>query len=538
MNSKRIIAMLVCTVMLLSMIPMSLLTIGAVDVEGDWTTYRFANEYDDPEGEIDPDAEPTIYKPEAGYTYTDDGFTIVPADYKNTTPAMSVVTKEPQYIKEGIYLQFRIDDYSYDGGMDVDQWICLSLTTGEKVAPGSTEYGGGWLTLIRGTGNGIAESQPHLTDPKTEDFGGTFNNHGGIVPIEVPKDSEGREIYTFEVTWNGSEYEIKINGIIQTGAEQTTDLLEKLNANGDFYVGINMQAGVMDGTAAITILKYGISEADATTPVGTDSKKAEENQMEIAPIGDPSTVEPNKPAMLWSPETINIKSGNNCTFSVLGDNTWRVSASDSTVFFTFTPKRSWSWNGEDFPVFGILVRDIWVDGGTAWYSAGEVAGALIDCTTSFSIYDGESWEDAEGVEYFFVPIDMTDLWEGRINSVRLDLNISDPENREFDICFAGMFRSVDESYVYAEEYLKSTGVLPEDYTRTPETTEAPEVTEATDTHATDTNTADTNAVDTNTVTDDATTDAPTEGGCTSGVGINAVAVLATIAASVVLKKKD
>lgn len=538
MNSKRIIAMLVCTVMLLSMIPMSLLTIGAVDVEGDWTTYRFANEYDDPEGEIDPDAEPTIYKPEAGYTYTDDGFTIVPADYKNTTPAMSVVTKEPQYIKEGIYLQFRIDDYSYDGGMDVDQWICLSLTSGEKVAPGSTEYGGGWLTLIRGTGNGIAESQPHLTDPKTEDFGGTFNNHGGIVPIEVPKDSEGREIYTFEVTWNGSEYEIKINGIIQTGAEQTTDLLEKLNANGDFYVGINMQAGVMDGTAAITILKYGTSEADATTPVGTDSKKAEENQMEIAPIGDPSTVEPNKPAMLWSPETINIKSGNNCTFSVLGDNTWRVSASDSTVFFTFTPKRSWSWNGEDFPVFGILVRDIWVDGGTAWYSAGEVAGALIDCTTSFSIYDGESWEDAEGVEYFFVPIDMTDLWEGRINSVRLDLNVSDPENREFDICFAGMFRSVDESYVYAEEYLKSTGVLPEDYTRTPETTEVPEVTEATDTHATDTNTADTNAVDTNTVTDDATTDAPTEGGCTSVVGINAVAVLATIAASVVLKKKD
>ena len=102
----------------------------------------------------------------------------------------------------------------------------------------------------------------------------------------------------------------------------------KINANGEFYVGINIQAAVTNGTAAITILKYGTSEADATTPVGTDSKKPEENEMEIAPIADPSTVEANKPAILWSPETVNIRGGNNCTFTVLGDNTWRVTAKE------------------------------------------------------------------------------------------------------------------------------------------------------------------------------------------------------------------
>lgn len=53
----------------------------------------------------------------------------------------------------------------------------------------------------------------------------------------------------------------------------------KINANGEFYVGINIQAAVTNGTAAITILKYGTSEADATTPVGTDSKEPEENEM-------------------------------------------------------------------------------------------------------------------------------------------------------------------------------------------------------------------------------------------------------------------
>jgi hypothetical protein len=43
---------------------------------------------------------------------------------------------------------------------------------------------------------------------------------------------------------------------------------------------------------------------------------------------DPSTVEANKPAIPWSPETVNIRGGNNCTFTVLGDNTWRVTAKE------------------------------------------------------------------------------------------------------------------------------------------------------------------------------------------------------------------
>ena len=289
MNTKRVISLLVCTAMLLAMIPLSLTTVGAADIKGDWTTYRFANEYDDPNAEVDPDEEPTIYKPEAGYTYTDEGFTIVPADYKDTTPAMSVVTKEPQPIKDGIYLQFCIDDYSYDGG-------------------------------------------------------------------------------------------------------------------------------------------------------------------------------------------------------------------------------------------------------TAWYAAGEIAGALIDCTMPFSIYDGDSWEGADDVEYFFVPIDMTDLWEGRINTMRLDLTMSDTENREFDICFAGMFRSVEEGTAYAEQYLKTNNIISEDYTKAPEETKAPDI-EAEDTNDGETNPADTND-DTNASTDKPTTDDPAKEGCGSVIGMSAAAVLAAASAFVALKKKD
>ena len=543
MNTKRIIALIICAVMLLTMIPVVALTSGAAEVEGMWTTYRSAGDYDDPDETLAEGEDPPIYKPEAGYTYTDEGFTIVPADYTGTAPFMTVATKEKQSAKEGIYLQFRVDEYAYDGGTNADQWICLTLNTGKeehdgtftgKVAPGSPAYGGGWLSLIRGVGNGASTTLPHLTDPKTEDFGGTFLNIGTIT-ADVPVDEEGREIYTFEVNWTGTEYEMKINGVVQPGATQATTLLEKLDPNGEFFVGVTMMANVPDGKAALTILKYGTSEADATTPVGSDDKEPEENGFEEVTIADPNTIEPNKPAILWTPDTYNIKNGNNCTFTVLGDNTWRVEATETAVFFNWSPKRKWAYNAEDFPVFGIMVRNIWVDGGTLWYAAGEVLGAQNDCQFPFSIYDGEMYEAADGTEYFYMLIDLDGMWEGKINTIRMDLAMQDEASREFDILFAGMFRSYDEGKAYGEEHLKTIGVLDSDWTEAPETTAAPE-TEAPETNATvDTNATDTGAADTKAPE---TTAATTEGGCASVIGMSAVAVLAAGAAFVALKKKD
>lgn len=465
---------------------------------------------------------------------------MIPADFTDTTPSMTVQTKEKWSLKDGIYLQFRVDDYSYDGGTGADQWIALSLTNEQKAEPAGPAYGGGWLTLLRGVGNGSAQSLPHVTDPATEDFGGTFTGVG-TVNISAPMDDEGREIYTFEVTWDGSAYEMKVNGVVQPGSAQTTTLLEKLDANGEFYVGINMQAGVKHGTAACTILKFGTSEATATTPVGSDSKEPEKNEMSIADIADPSTVETNMPAILWTPETSILKTGNNVTFQVLGDNTWRGTATETAVFFQFSPKRAWSYDGADFPVFGILFRNIWVDGGTCWYAAGEVMNSQNDCTQAFSVSDGYFYGEDE--EYVFVPMDMTGLWEGRINSIRLDMNMADEDSREFDVCFAGMFRSEEEGVAYAESYLKDKGVTVPDGGESSEevTTEAATVEE------------NTGAEEVTTAPDEKTTGATTgegtkapesettpkeDGGCASVVGFGAIAILTAAAAAVALKKKD
>ncbi len=459
---KRLLLLLLCAALLTAMVIIPTApTASAMDMEGDWTTYRFANEYPDPDDPYDPSE--MYYRPEAGYHYTTEGFSVIPADYRNTTPAMTVITKEKQEVKKGVYLTFRVDDFSYDGGNGADEWIALTLSTEDKVAPGSLQYGGSWMTLIRGEGHGDCKNQIYLTAPSTETSQGTFLPAGSH-ELSVPMDDRGREIYTLEVTWDGSVYGMKLNGAAVPGGEEATALLEKLDANGEFYVGIHMQAGVKDGTAALTILKYGTCEADATTPVGTDSKDVGPGCTLPAEPRPSDQVPRNQPAILWKPEANTSLSGHNCNPVTLGDRTWRIQATDSEAFMQFASKRSQNYLAQDFPVFGIMLRNYrGEDGGTLWYAAGEVTGPQNDCTMPFSIQDGKMLEDhATGMEYIFIPMDLTDFWEGTIHAIRLDWFLPDPENREFDICFAGMFRSVEEGLEYADEYLRPicTGGLP------------------------------------------------------------------------------
>jgi hypothetical protein len=347
-------------------------------------------------------------------------------------------------------------------------------------------------------------------------------------------DDEGREIYTLDIQWNGSGYDIKVNGVVQGGAAQADALLNRLSPDGNFFVGISIQSTVKGGNAGFTVLEYGTSESNATKPVGNDSRTPDTNEMVFAPIADASTIEANKPAILWNPETYNLKSGNNVNFTAQGDNTWLANATEQAVFFSLNPKRSWSYDSADFPVFGIMMKNLWVDTGTLWYYAGEVGGAHNDYTLPFSLYEGEFY--GEDDEYVFVPVDLTDLWEGRINGIRLDMSMGE-DVREFELCFAGMFRSVDEAYAYASEWLSAGEIATDDPNAdtTEEPTEAPEnPTDAPDQGGDATEAPDQGGDATEAPTD-AATEAP-KGGCGSIVGFGAVAILAAAAAAVALKK--
>jgi len=459
---RRILLLLLCAALLACMAP-AVLTASAMEVEGDWTTYLFANEYDE-----SPDV---IYRPEAGYRYTDEGLSTVSPDFLDYTPAVSVMTKEKQSVKEGIYLQFRVDDFSYGGNDGADEWIALTLSTEAKVCPGSTAYGGGWMNLIRGKGDGNCTSQAFLTDPQADGSTGSFAFLGQR-ELSIPQDDQGREIYTLEITWDGTAYEMKLNGVTADGGEEATALLEELDPNGEFFLGISMQAMVKNGTADLTILKYGTCEADATTPIGDDSKEPGDGGC-IWPIL-PEAIPLNQPAILWSPATTPYV---DLPTSPVAPEAWQVTATDEELFLLLQTMKSQYCSAEDFPVFGVMLRDLWVDGGTLHYAAGDVTTPREEYSIPFSIHDGELYEDrATGKGYVFIPINLADLWAGRVHSVGLHMQFLNPDHRTFDLCFAGLFRSVDEAYAYAENYLVSMDVIH----ATPPVTEALANTEPTE----------------------------------------------------------
>ena len=187
------------------------------------------------------------------------------------------------------------------------------------------------------------------------------------------------------------------------------------------------------------------------------------------------------------------------------------------------------------PVFGIMVKNLWIDSGTLWYAAGELSGATNGYTVPFSIYDGEFFGEDE--EYIFVPVDLTDLWEGRFNSIRLDFAMADESVREFDLCFAGMFRSEEEAYAYANAWLAKGGVE----TKDPDATEEPEedtTAAPTDAPVVDETTAAPEAGETTAAPDAGETTVAEKSGCGSVIGFSAAAILVAAAAAVALKKKD
>lgn len=536
---RRILAVAVIAATLLCLLPASVLPAAAADVEGDWTVSRRANDYKDP----DPiTGEEHVYCPAPGYEYTREGFTTIPASYKNTTPFFNVQSKEKHSLKDGLYLKFRIDDFSY-GGEDnsADHWIALSFWDRLGLGPGGTKYGSGFISLLRGPGGGgstTAQSCPSLID--TEEKKGFFNvsiSHNFTPEL----DSEGREIYTLEVEWDGSGYVIKICGTTFTTCAEVTNHLESVDPTGEFHVGITLNSGVKDGVGSLTILKYGQSEADATTPVGTDSAEPEANINVIAPLADSSTVPAGQPALLWDVTTMGSAGGTNVELIAQGDNSFHVVASQVQAYFDWNVKRSLSYKAQDFPVYAILFRNYWNMGGELWYCTEDIMKPQDDCRLPWSVYDETTieYEDEQGNTYSLVIVDLSgeEQWKERINRFRITFNmddITDPELCEWDICYMGAFRSVEDAQNYGYAYLNVD----------PDATAAE--TEETEGAPTEAPTDPVTEAPTEPVTE-APTEAPmspeseteiSESGCGSVIGLGTVAILTAAAAAVALKRKD
>lgn len=557
MKKTRIITLCVCLLMMLVSLPSVVLTAEAVgEEEGMWTTNRQADEYGD-------DVE--IYRPEAGYHYDSSGFvTDTEGCYDHTSPFLNVQTKEPQNMKEGFFMEVRIDDFSYRGLDGIqDEWVSFNIWTEDTVAPFLVGYGEGWLTLLRSAGKGgNAAVERWFT---TDEQGFHYNPDGGHGPNVTPRvNLRNQELWTFNVTWDEvNGYTVLVNGTAIDGGKALNELLDSLNPDGRFYVGVCLHSTEWEGAADLAITRVGTSESTAVKPTGSDSKEPEENPNREYECADPDTVPENSPALLWNADMESFlrdpsKCSSNLIFTPQGDKSYAVYSPGGYTAYTWTMKQELSYDGYDFPWLVLLVKNLWCGAGNVYHCTGDLMFPNEGNKGVWQQYHSSSvfYTDEDGDEYslMFLKLNMT----GRINSVRVQfdqLDQSTEETRSFGIMYMGFFRSMEEAQIYTDTeygYLlaegeENTGTDTNTDTDTDIDTDTETETENKDTETTvDTDTVADADADTDTQTEtDASTESETavssKGGCgASLVGLSAltVAVAAAVAAAFVAKKKE
>ncbi len=546
MNAKRLLALALSVIMVLAMIPVVTLVTTAADDEhfNLWTTNREADE---------KGAE--LYRPKAGYEYTADGFQAGGADFTGTNPFLNIETNKAVNIKDGLYMEVRIDEFSYRGYSNADEWISFNIwtTTDRALSKGpSTGYGEGYLNLLRSGGNGGAAGVENYY--MSDETGFTMQAAGPIIEGKVGED--GKEVWTFQIIWDEDNgyYTFLVNGVIisEDNNPNLNLALQEMNSEGMFYAGVTLHSAQKNGKAAATVIKYGNTPEDARTPDGTDYAAAEINPYDTEwVLADPSTVPENTPAVLFDATNSSMTGpkGTNMTLTANdADNSYHVSAAEQGPFsITWAMKKDVSYDAADFPVFAMLVKNLWCNAGNIYFCAGETVAPSTDHLAVWSQYDDNAsyYIDGEGNEYTLVAVDFADRIEGRLHSLRVDfdsLDTSDPEFREFDVMYMGMFRSKDEAIVYTEGRFEDLAADTEE--DLPEDDGADESSDESGEESSEAASGDDTAEGTGTTSESGTeggeaTTAEEKSGCGSVVGLSAAAILlSAAAAAVVLKKRD
>ena len=541
---KKLLATALALAMLLSMVAVAAIPAAAVD--GDWTVMGPIGEFfDDYEGE--PACHP-------GYEYTEEGLQTINADWRDETPSVRVRTTNKVNLKEGVYVQFRIDEFTYVG----DKWFNVNIWDGEFISPGSKNierFGTGIQTLIR---PGDAAEGKHGTISGITWYKEGFDGAGSssMAADAVKADAEGRPLLTLEVTWDGASYAVKING--SAAPQAVIDWMnQKWGGNdSEAYIGLVLHHTNKNGKMKLAVTKFGTSADDAVTPMGDDSKEPITEYHVIADIADPNTVEAGKPAIFMNGSRDNSDSKSNHGIIAGGDSkrnddfSVRYTADKASYYTTYSVANDVSYDAKDFPVAIVLTRDFCtcddpadcyaLESVSTYICNGEVTGPDDQHKiTELSMSDSVLTKDGRNYLYFYANLeeDAGFDYEGRINAIRFDFAgvLFDQAGRNaFDIVFIAFFRTVEEAEQYVIDYLGITE------TEEPTTEEPTEVVTEAKTEAPDAATTEAPAGNVTEAPAGNETEAPAKSGCGSVVGFGAVAIVAVaaVAGMVSFKKKE
>lgn len=468
---KKILTFIMVAAMILSACVFTAVPAAAAD--GEWDVFTSSEYYfEDYEG--DP-------QPIPGYEYTDDGFHTLAPDWTDRTPVVRVQTKNKLHIKEGVYMEVRIDAFSYEAG---DSWFNFNIWNQLHLGPGSTneKYGQGVQSLIRLDKR--AESAEEISKPGwVYYYCDRFTSCGrGEVPEENAQPGEDGKIYiTLEVKWDDKNktYSVTINGV-DAPADCIKWMNEFYGTNDEAHIGIYLHHNERGGKQELTITKFGTTKDTATTPQGDDRREPHNEEKIEYPILDPATVPAGEPAVFLNGDKVNSdtqgKPGGHATQVSVNEDDFSIRASTTTsgASVSCTVKDEVAYDMKDFPVILCLTRNFCTCDDPADCYAIETAGMYFSAGDTVKVDDrfrirelDMCWDpivieegDLKGSYlYFYVDMSAEDApfeASGEFKNVRVDFSgvkYQEDGRNEFDVMFIALFRTVDEAEKYVLKYL-------------------------------------------------------------------------------------
>ena len=559
---EKTISFILVLIMLVAAFAVAAVPASAAD--GEWTVYA-------PPAQTKDDYEGTL-KAVPGYEYTSDGFHIIPGDWTDDTAWAAMRTKEPVSLLDGIYLEVRVDAFSYEAS---DSWINLNLWDTANMAPGDSKYGQGFQTLIR----------PRFDDATgkyyVEDIQWFMRGFERVYPSAELQPAEkiyvaddGTLTLRLELLPTDNGYSIFVNGgPAPAEINEWFSQFFKTERDNEAYVGVVMSSSLKSGTAECTITKFGTSKETALVPMGDDTVAPQAStHQESAPIIDSSTVPEGQPCLIYTGDKANSDTricgtSDGDTYYIEDDFCVRaVTTNNAMAVVTFSTDKEASYDIDDFPVMMVLTKNYCtcddpencyaIETMYAYVMAGDKIAPGKDCKTpEFDIcWSPIVVEDGEKAgSYLYFTYDLSDErvieLSGRIRGMQLfftEVAYTEAGRNGVSVAMVAFFRSIADVEPFVYNYLGvDGGASSGDETNAPteeptvETTEAitEEITEEQTEAKTEKQTEAKTEAKTEKQTEKAS--AAAEGGCGSMIGTGAFVVILSLAvgASAIFHKK-
>ncbi len=483
---KKTLSIVLALAMLVSCFAIFAINLSADDTSGaagDWDVFTDNLDYpgpEYPEGYRDP-----TWRSQPGYEYTDEGLKMLEADFYRYQPRAGFQTKQPVDLREGFYMEVRIDKFTWEAG---DTWFKFCLDTNKydfKADDPDYTTQGTEITIRPDKIDGKSGNARLYTVLQTPGNSAYVGQHCYTTPEQNTVD--GSVVYRIALTYNEADatYNININGV-DVGVTEMAEHSKNLeNIGGCAYVTFRGLNSTIGGNIGMTLLKYGKDAASAHKPVGTDNKPVDNNYVQFANPSFPDTVPYGQPAIWMTGDYINSDAANRLSSNILDDDSTRIKWSGDSYITTPNQnvKYTKNYNIELFPYGMVILRNYctceWQDINYDFMI--DKQDAFCSCTEEFEFHvmTGDTFQSMGGSvsasledymnEQYMIEDDMYSYalfdgvsmvtsgeWAGRINGMSfsgVDFRTEDARN-EFDIVGIGWFRTAEEAQAFFMEKME------------------------------------------------------------------------------------